>query len=385
MKTAVLGFGTVGAGIHEMLKTAEGLEPGPVWVRRGKADEAWKTDDFDRILADDSVAAVAEAIGGTDPAFALAKRVLESGRHFVTANKALVADCGIELQEAADRSGAAFLFSAACGGGVPLLHNLALARRSDEILSVEGILNGTTNYMLNRMQHSGLDYGKALKEAQILGYAEADPFADVSGLDALRKIRLAAAVAFGILPDGGLNEGIEDVTAEDVRFYRSKGLVLRLIAGTEKTADGASALVQPVLFPESAPEAAVSANGNLASYEGRRCGRISFSGQGAGRFPTASAVIRDLLSIKDGARRMFPEGTARGKAADGRPSRYLVRLPEAFAGYFPGAEEAAGDEDGSLRLITESVSPGEMFRRAERIRKAGGGLAFAALAEDRIC
>lgn len=138
MKTAVLGFGTVGAGIHEMLQKAEGLESGPVWVRRGKADRPWKTDDFDRILADPSIDAVAEAIGGTDLAYGLAKRTLESGRHFVTANKMLVAEYGPELQKIADGSGAAFLFSAACGGGVPLLHNLTLARRGDEIIRVRG-------------------------------------------------------------------------------------------------------------------------------------------------------------------------------------------------------------------------------------------------------
>ena len=381
MKTAVLGFGTVGAGIYEILKTAEGLEPGPVYVRRGKADEAWKTDDFDAILSDPSVGAVAEAMGGLEPAFSLAKNTLEGGRHFVTANKMLVAEHGIELQEIAEAHGSAFLFSAACGGGVPLLHNLALARRGDEILSVRGILNGTTNYMLDRMQRLGLDYGGALKEAQALGYAEADPTADVSGLDALRKIRLAAAAAWGQLPEDGLNEGIENVTAEDIRFYQSKGLVLRLIAQTEKTADGVSAFVEPVLFGMNAPEAAVSLNNNLAAYEGIFCGRISFSGQGAGRYPTASAVIRDLLSIREGARRMLPEGSVNVKADNGSTKkRYMIRCEKAFADRFPGAEILAESKE-ELRLLTAEMTVGAMHALAAEIREKGGRIAFAATEE----
>ena len=380
MKTAVLGFGTVGAGIYEILQNAAGLEPGPVYVRRGKADVPWKSDDFDGILADPSVGAAAEAMGGLEPAYTFAKKALESGRHFVTANKMLVAEYGIELQKTAEKSGAAFLFSAACGGGVPLLHNLALARQGDEILSVRGILNGTTNYMLYRMQSGGLGYGDALKEAQKLGYAEADPSADVSGLDALRKIRLAAAVAFGILPDGCLNEGIDSVTAEDIRFYRSKRLVLRLIAQTAKTENGVSAFVEPVLFAENAPEAAVILNNNLASYEGKYSGRISLSGQGAGRYPTVSAVIRDLISIRDGARRMLPEGTVRQEASNKNRERYFLRLPAAFAGCFPDAEVLEKGED-SLRLLTQPVPVDEMHRLAAEIRNEGGRIAFAAFAE----
>ena len=383
MKAAVLGFGTVGAGIYEMLKTAEGLEPGPVFVRRGKADEPWKTDDFEAILADPSVGAVVEAMGGTDPAFDCAKRTLESGRHFVTANKMLVAEHGIELQKIADRTGAAFLFSAACGGGVPLLHNLALVRKGDKIGSVRGILNGTTNYMLDRMQSCGMNYEEALKQAQVLGYAEADPTADVSGLDALRKIRLAAAVAFGILPEDGLCEGIENITAEDIRFYQSKGFAVRLIAKTVRTDSGVSAYAEPVLFPQNAAEAAVSLNNNLAAYEGRFCGRISFSGQGAGRYPTASAVIRDLESILSGARRMLPEGTVRAAADNGSEKhRYYLRLPEAFAELFPAAEPAENSgADGSLRLLTKPVPVNGMHARAARIREKGGCISFAALEE----
>ena len=180
MKAAILGFGTVGVGVYEMLGKARGLEPGPVLVRPGKEDAPFKVSSMEAIVNDPSVEAVAEVMGGIEPAFRYACQAMEAGKHFVTSNKALVAARGVELNRLAREKGVAFLFSAACGGGVPFLHNLALARESDSILSLGGILNGTTNYMLDAMQRLGLDYAEALADAQRLGYAEADPTADVS-------------------------------------------------------------------------------------------------------------------------------------------------------------------------------------------------------------
>ena len=224
MKVAVLGYGTVGVGVYEMLKKAEGLEAGPVLVRPGKKDADFKVCDLNEIVADPSVDAVAEVMGGVEPAFSYAMAAIRAGKHFVTSNKALVAARGVELFHAANEQGVAFLFSAACGGGVPFLHNLARAVKTDEILSVGGILNGTTNFMLDRMQSSGMDYADALKQAQQLGYAEADPTADVTGLDALRKIMLACAVAWGVLPQEGLlNEGIDSLSAADVADFMARG------------------------------------------------------------------------------------------------------------------------------------------------------------------
>ena len=152
MKVAVLGYGVVGVGVYEMLSKAQGLEPGPVLVRPGKADAPYKVTSIEEICADESVGAVAEVMGGVSPAFEYAAAAIRAGKHFVTSNKALVAAKGIELKALAEKHGVAFLFSAACGGGVPFLHNLSIARRSDEIKSLGGILNGTTNYMLDAMQ-----------------------------------------------------------------------------------------------------------------------------------------------------------------------------------------------------------------------------------------
>ena len=381
MKVAVLGFGTVGAGVYDMLRSAPGLEPGSVLVRPGKASEPFQVTQIDAILSDPSTGAVVEAMGGIEPAFSYAKAVLRSGRHFVTSNKALVAAHGLELAADARDAGAAFLFSAACGGGVPILHNLSLAVRSDTVLSVSGILNGTTNYMLHAMQTRGLDYGGALKEAQALGYAEADPTADVSGLDAARKITLACAVAFSRLPVSGIDcEGIDHLSAEDVKDFQSRGLTCRLLARGKPAGAGLSAYVEPVLLKVGAPECSVADNYNMARYEGQRCGPMVFMGQGAGRYPTASAVLRDLSSVLEGARVMLPSDCAAAEADNDRESHsYYVRLAAGDAGRLPLRELLSKGQ--TVRAVTESLSVRKMHAFASEVRKKGGEIFFAALEE----
>ncbi len=381
MKVAVLGFGTVGVGVYEMLCAAKCLEAGPVLVRPGKKDADFKVTSIEEITGDPSVDAVAEVMGGVEPAFTYAMAAIQAGKHFVTSNKALVAAKGVELNKAAREKGVSFLFSAACGGGVPILHNLARAVETDEILSVGGILNGTTNYMLDQMQSTGMDYGDALKEAQALGYAEADPTADVTGLDALRKIMLACAVAWDLLPKSGLlNEGIDSLTAADVKDFMGRGLTCRLIASGRRADDGRiSAYVEPVLLKAGEAECAVLKNFNLARYEGKNSGSIAMIGQGAGRYPTASAVLRDLSGIAQGESAMFTAACAEGSADNSAESHcYYVRMPAACKGCVPAAEVLAEDA-GVLRIVTEPVSVKAMHEAAAAVRAAGGKLFFAAL------
>ena len=379
MKTAVLGFGTVGVGVYEMLAKARGLEPGPVLVRPGKEDAPYKVSSMEAIVNDPSVEAVAEVMGGIEPAYTYACAALKAGKHFVTSNKALVAAKGVELNRLAREKGAAFLFSAACGGGVPFLHNLALARESDSILSLGGILNGTTNYMLDAMQRLGLDYAEALADAQRLGYAEADPTADVSGLDALRKIMLACAVAYDLLPtEGLLHEGIDSITAADVRHFQPRGYSCRLLASGGRTESGVYAYVEPVLLREGAPACSVLQNYNMARYEGRNSGPIVLMGQGAGRYPTASAVLRDLSGILRGERYLFSTGCAAGKADNsGSVHCYYVRLPADLAGEL---EAESTELDGPVaRLVTKPMSVAAMHETARRLRAQGAALFFAAI------
>ena len=381
MKVALLGFGTVGVGVYGMLDGAYGLEQGPVLVRPGKDDSSFKVTEIEKIVNDPSVGAVAEVMGGIEPACSYVSAALAAGKHVVTSNKALVAAHGPELAELAEKNNVAFLFSAACGGGVPFLHNLALATESDKILSVGGILNGTTNYMLDAMQRRGMDYSDALKDAQRLGYAEADPTADVSGLDALRKIMLACAVAYDQLPAEGLhNEGIENLSAADVVHFKKKGLNCRLLATGGLSDEGkVYAFVEPVLLPASAAECAVLDNFNLARYEGENSGAILI-GQGAGRWPTASAVIRDLSCILQGQRTMMQSGCPRVKADNSACSHaYYVRLPARFQDRLPLKES---EKDGQLlRAVTEPLSVSAMHEAAAELRKAGAEVFFAAIGE----
>lgn len=381
MKVAVLGYGTVGKGVFEMLTEARGLEQGPVLVRQGKIREIFQTDSMERILMDGSIGAVVETMGGEEPAFAYVSAALRAGKHVVTANKALVAAHGLELARLARENGAAFLFSAACGGGVPFLHNLSLATQSDRVLTLGGILNGTTNYMLDAMQRRDLTYAQALADAQELGYAEADPTADVSGLDALRKIMLACAVAFDRLPgEGLLHEGIEAFTAEDATDLKARGLVCRLVGRGGMAGDQVYAFVEPTLFAEGAPERSVLDNYNLARYEAKCAGPIVLMGQGAGRYPTASAVLRDLSDVLQGKRAMLSP-TCQSARADnsGCGHRYYVRVPAALAREFPGAD--AAESGGIVRLVTQPMTVLEMHEKAAALRQAGAELFFAGIEE----
>ena len=377
MKVAVLGFGTVGVGVYEMLKNAPGFEQGPVLVRPGKEDAPFKVSSMEAIANDPEVFAVAEVMGGIEPANTYVSMALSAGKHVVTSNKALVAAHGIELAALAREKGVSFLFSAACGGGVPFLHNLAIASESDKILSLGGILNGTTNFMLDAMQSEGRDYGDVLKQAQALGYAEADPTADVSGLDALRKIMLACAVAYDKLPvDGFCREGIESITAEDVTHFQSLGLTCRLVTSGGEAGGSVYAYVEPVLFPASAPECSVLKNFNMAKYLGENAGAIVLMGQGAGRWPTASAVVRDLYGL--GSMEMLRPACVKVKADNSACVHpYYVRCDAACAPRF--AFEQSWADGKSVRGVTGPVAVPAMHALADEIRRAGGGIFFAAV------
>lgn len=379
MKVAVLGFGTVGVGVYEMLAAAKHLEQGSVLVRPGKKNAPFKVESIDDIINDDSIGAVAEVMGGTEPAYSYVSAALKAGKHVVSSNKALIAAHGIELASMAREHGVALLFSAACGGAVPFLHNISLAAQSDTLTSVGGILNGTTNFMLDKMQRFGCDYAQALAQAQSLGYAEADPTADVSGLDALRKIMLGCAAAFDALPTDGLDcEGIESLSVGDVEFFASRGLCCRLIASGARTESGVSAFVEPVLFDSSAPERSVLENFNMARYHGENCGDIVLMGQGAGRYPTASAVLRDLNAIVQGQREMFTERCTAVTADNGGVERsYYVRMPKKYAPLIPCTEKS---EDGDIvRIISRPISVRDMHKIAAELRRYGNEVFFASI------
>lgn len=383
MKVALVGFGTVGRSVYQMLKKAEGFTPGKVlMLPQFLTNTTFQTTDYNDILNDPETDAVVECITDAEEGYKYAKAALKAGKHFVSSSKAMVAVYGAELNKIARENKVAFLFGAACGGSMPILFALSQSRRLDEVQHISGILNGTTNYMLDAMQRKGCTYDAALKVAQDLGYAEADPTADVSGQDALRKIMLGCAVSYGILPTEGLNrEGIESLTADDVNHFAPKGKVCRLIAKGGKNEDGSIyACVEPMLFAKNAPEASVLDNNNLAKSVCKYNGALVMIGQGAGGDPTASNVLRDLVNIQNGYRYFLPEACQEGAASnEGCLNRYYVRAEENDVHMFQAEEtEKTGDV---YRLITAPLSVSRMHKAAEEIRKAGRSIFFAALAE----
>jgi len=304
MNIGLLGFGTVGSHFYAMAAGQEALRVTAVLSRRPRPElTCTVTADFDEIVRDPAIGIVVEVMGGLEPAYSYICAAMRAGKHVVTANKQLMCAHYDELLALAEECGVSLRCTAAAGGGIPWLTSLERAAALDEITAVEGILNGTTNFMLSAMTAHGAEYGAVLREAQALGYAEADPTADVEGLDARRKLVLSANLAFGV----SLREeevpcvGIPAITAADIRAAAERGFTYKLIARAERADDGRiAAFVCPTLFPADAPEAHTDGTGNLVSLYARRIGKQSFAGAGAGGFPTGSNVLADCLAAARG-------------------------------------------------------------------------------------
>lgn len=308
-KIAILGFGTVGGGVAEVLKRngasigdrlGEPLELGRILVRHFKDGpfRSLMTDDFAHIENDPEIRVVVETIGGMEPAYSYTRRALEAGKHVVTANKELVAERGHELLEVARRNHVNYLFEASVGGGIPILHPLTQCMVANEIEEVYGVLNGTTNYILTRMIRGGVPFAEALKEAQAKGYAEADPTADVEGADTCRKICILSDLAFGaqILPAQVPVEGITRLALKDVEIAGVDGWRVKLLGRCLRLPGGRrTAYVAPHLVPEEHPIAAVEDVFNAVVVRGNATGEVMFYGRGAGDLPTASAVVADAI------------------------------------------------------------------------------------------
>jgi homoserine dehydrogenase len=320
LRIALAGLGTVGGGVIRLIETngsliarraGRPLEIVAVCARdRGKdrgvdlARYQWE-DDMTLLAARDDVDVVVELVGGADgPALALARRTLGVGKALVTANKAMIAHHGMELAEAAEKTGAPLKFEAAVAGGIPVIKGLREGAAANRVSRIYGILNGTCNYILSTMEHSGRDFVEVLKEAQDLGYAEADPAFDIEGVDAAHKLAILAGVAFGGRIDFAALQiaGITRIRAADIAQAAALGYVIRLIGLAECDAEAGCLFqrVQPCLVPREHPLAAVDGATNAVVVEGNFSGRLLFQGAGAGDGPTASAVVADLIDIARG-------------------------------------------------------------------------------------
>lgn len=323
LRIALAGLGTVGAGVVRLLEANADL----VAARAGRRIEvvavsardrhrdrgvdlasfAWE-DDMTRIAARDDVDVVVELVGGSDgPALALARNAIAVGKSVVTANKAMIAHHGLELAQAAEDAGTALKFEAAVAGGIPVVKGLREGAAANTIEHIFGILNGTANYILSTMESTGADFGATLKDAQKLGYAEADPTFDIEGVDAAHKLSILAAIGFGAKIDfeAVACEGISRVRAADIAQADALGYVIRLIgmADISSNASGEQVLLQqvkPCLVPKGHPLANVTGPTNAVLAEGDFSGRLLFQGAGAGAGPTASSVVADLIDIARG-------------------------------------------------------------------------------------
>ena len=345
VNVAILGFGTVGSGVAEVLTGHEDSISRKVddFVRlkyildvRDFPDSPYAgcfVKDFSVIESDPEVDVVVETIGGATVALDFTRRALKAGKSVVTSNKELVAEYGYELLMLAKEYNVNYLFEASVGGGIPIIHPLSQCLAANNILEIYGILNGTTNYILTRMIRAGLSFDTALKEAQERGYAERDPSADIEGHDACRKICILAAIAFGrhIYPRQVPTEGITHITLADVDYADAAGRKIKLLGRAIRQEDGRiCAYVAPHLVNNENPLAGVEDVFNGITVRGDAIGDVMFYGRGAGKLPTASAVVADVIDAAKhiGSRKLMdwaPGGEDTTRSPDALRSRWYVR------------------------------------------------------------
>ncbi len=320
IKIAVLGYGTVGSGVVEVLQTnaakihervGDVLEIKYVLDLRefpGTPVEDLIVHDFEQIVTDEEVQIVVEVMGGIEPAYTFVKKSLLAGKSVATSNKALVEKHGTELLAIAKEKNINFLYEASVGGGIPIIRALTSSLTGDEIEEITGILNGTTNYMLSKMYYEHADYDAVLKEAQALGYAERDPSADVEGQDACRKIAILSSIISGktVTFEDIYTEGITDITAQDMEYAKALGMKIKLLASCKRDGDKLGAIVAPHLVASTHPLYNIEDVFNAIFVKGNMLGDAMFYGSGAGKLPTASAVVGDVVeAAKNPSRSMM--------------------------------------------------------------------------------
>ena len=390
-KIAILGFGTVGSGVAEVLATngeaidrrvKDELRLKYILDVRPCPDPRWAdcfVNDFSVIENDPEISIVVETIGGATAALDYTRRALKAGKSVVTSNKEVVAEHGCELLQLAKENGVCYLFEASVGGGIPIIRPLYQCLGANEIEKITGILNGTTNYILTRMIRAGLSFETALKEAQEKGYAEKDPTADVEGHDACRKICILAAIAFGrhIYPAQVPTKGISGVSAEDVSCAAAMGCKVKLFGRAIKMENGkVCAFVEPHFVPVEAPLAGVEDVFNAIMVSGNAVGDAMFYGRGAGKLPTASAVVADVMDVARGADLPRPLGWKEGGEAtvvspDGLKCDWCIRVAagtEVAGETVEWKDAPAGQKALCLRNMTS----------AELEEATGGAEVFAA-------
>ena len=390
INVALLGFGVVGSGCAEVLtqnkdlikaKVGQDVEIKYILDLRDFPDSPFAdriVHDFNIIANDPEIAIVAEMMGGSHPAYEFTKACLEAGKSVVTSNKEVVANFGTELLALAAAHGVSYLFEASVGGGIPVLRSIYVDLASNRICEVNGILNGTTNYILTSMKQSGTSFADALKKAQELGYAESNPAADVEGLDAARKTAILCGLCFGklVAPADIHTEGITAISGTDVSDAAEMGYAIKLIGHADVTDGKITALVSPRFVPVTNPLSGISDVFNGVLLKGDMVGEVMFYGPGAGKLPTASAVVGDIIDVASGIggtvkRPYFANATAEDVAdfADytcARYFRFANTLDEVNA-VFGGQVQQLLAEDGYVSVITYALSECEAAAIAKQL------------------
>ena len=393
INVAVMGYGTVGSGVVEVLRTNGELinerAQDVINVKYvldlrdfpGDPVEEILIHDFETIVNDAEVDIVVETMGGVEPAYTFAKRCLEAGKNVATSNKALVAKHGAELLEIARDRSINFMFEASVGGGIPIIRALNSSLTADRIDEVTGILNGTTNYMLTKMFFESADYDEVLKEAQEKGYAERNPEADVEGHDACRKIAILTSLIAGQHVDFETihTEGITKITTEDMKYAKTMDMAIKLLASSKREGESFSAIVAPMLLSKNHPLCNVNDVFNAIFVRGNMLGDEMFYGSGAGKLPTASAVVADVVDAAKHLHRtvvtrwdsntleLVPNADAKRRffvRIHGEESVLKSRVDEVF-----GQVEfvKADDVEGEFAVITGEMTEAEYAQKAEEM------------------
>ena len=389
VKVALLGLGNVGRGVWNILKENEEeimkrsgckVEVGKILVRNKNKDrgidvpDELVTTDFNEILNDDSIKIVVEVMGGIEPAREYILAAMDKKKHVVTANKMLLATDGDTLYEKADKEGVMLNYEASVAGGIPIIQAINESLTANKIEELYGIVNGTTNFILSKMETEGSKFEDVLKEAQEKGYAEADPTSDIEGFDAQYKLAILASLAFGTKIDSAkvYREGITKITDEDMKYAKSFGRVIKLLA-IAKDIDGKLELrVHPTMIPESHPLANVFDSFNAVFVKGNAVGDLMFYGRGAGELPTGSAVVADIVSIvrsdveSDNLSKVVKNNLWKKevKAVDEIVSRYYIRATVADeAGVLSDISSVFGKYKVSLRSVIQK----EVYKNESKV------------------
>ena len=392
IKIAVLGYGTVGSGVVEVIQTnqeiinkriGEELDIKYILDLRefpGSPVEHLIVHDFEQIVNDEEVKIVVEVMGGIEPAYTFVKKSLLAGKSAVTSNKALVAKHGAELLAIAKENNLNFLYEASVGGGIPIIRPLAASLTGDVIEEITGILNGTTNYMMTKMYNENADYDAVLKEAQALGYAERDPSADVEGHDACRKIAILSSIISGKLVDFEdiYTEGITKISLEDIQYAKAMDMKIKLLASAKRDGDKLCAIVAPHLVSKEHPLYNIEDVFNAIFVKGNMLGDSMFYGSGAGKLPTASAVVGDIVeAAKNPSRSMMATWDSEKLELEEKAAttkKYFVRVKGSEAELGAELEAVFGtiqviklaELENEFGFVTEEMSEGSYEEHAAK-------------------